>query len=321
MAQTLLEHTSSDGRVHPGVAAVQATGRISMTDPGLSVMGKRDRGNILERAMLLPDVGHVLIGADLSQIDARAMAMHCQDEAYIAALAPDKDMHDEMAAAVFGEAGWDRDSGHHPRRDDAKAITHATTYGMGPAALANSAGSCLADAERQLATLELKFPRLAAFKKWVRADASRQVIANAFGRRMRVQPGKEYTQAPAHIGQGTARDLMMEGVLRLPEWLLSGLRAVVHDEIVLSVPEHRADEAEAAVLQALQFAYRIGPDAASVLVLAEKSERGRDWADCYRTEKSAWPEVARNHRELPTCTDASCTWHTADNHSKEGGAA
>lgn len=201
------------------------------------------------------------------------------------------------------------------------AASHATTYGMGPASLAASAGYSIADAERQLATLELKFPRLAAYKKWVRADASRQVIVNAFGRRMRVQPGKEYTQAPAHMGQGTARDLMMEGVLRLPEWLLPGLRAIVHDEIVLSVPEHRADEAEAAVLDALQFAYRIAPDAASVLILADASDRGRDWADCYRSEKKGWPEVARDHRELLTCADLSCTWHTTDKHSNEGKTA
>ncbi|WP_460944251.1 DNA polymerase [Okibacterium endophyticum] len=308
-AQTIRDHTGSDERVHPGVAAIQATGRISITDPGLSVMGKRDRANVCERAMLLPDEGHVLISADLSQIDARAMAMHCQDDAYVAALEPGKDLHDEMAAAVFGEVGWDRAAGHHPRRGDAKAITHATSYGMGAAALAANAGISLADAERQLAALELKFPGLASFKAWVREDARRQVITNAFGRRMRVQPGKEYTQAPAHIGQGTARDLMMEGILRLPEWLLPCLRAIVHDEIVLSVPEDRADEAEAAVLDALQFEYRIAADAVAVPVLADKSDRGRDWADCYRSEKKSWPEVSRDHRDLPTCRDGGCTWH------------
>ncbi|GAB3563258.1 DNA polymerase [Spelaeicoccus albus] len=309
MAQTLMDHAGKDGRVHPGVDPHQATGRISITNPGLSVMGKRDRGNVCERAMLLPDVGHVLISADLSQIDARAMAMHCQDANYIAALEPGKDMHDEMAAAVFGESGWDRSAGHHPRRGDAKAITHATSYGMGARALADNAGISHDDAERQLAALELKFPGLTAFKTWVRDDARRQVIENAFGRRMRVRPGKEYTQAPAHIGQGTARDLMMEGVLRLPEWLLPGLRAIVHDELVLSVPESRADEAEAAVLKALQFAYRTAPGKTPVPVLADKSDRGRDWADCYRSEKKNWPEVARDHRDLPTCGDSDCTWH------------
>lgn len=317
-AQSLLDHTRTDGRVHPIVAAVQATGRISISDPGLSVMGKRDRGNVCERAMLLPDEGHVLIGADLSQIDARAMAMHCQDEDYIAALEPGKDLHDEMAAAVFGEEAWDRSTGHHPRRADAKAITHATSYGMGAARLAEMAGCTVDDAERQLATLAVRFPRLVAFKDFVRSEGRRQILTNAFGRRMRVQPGMEYTQAPAHMGQGTARDLMMEGILRLPEWLLPCLRAIVHDEIVLSVPESRADEAETAVLDALQFMYRIEPGAVPVPVLADKSDRGQDWADCYRSEKPEWPEVARDHRDQRTCKDSSCTWHIDNKHEKAG---
>lgn len=136
-----------------------------------------------------------------------------------------------------------------------------------------------------------------------------QILVNAFGRTMRVQPGKEYTQAPAAMGQGTARDLMMEGLLRLPEWLLPCLRAVVHDEIVLSVPAGRADEAESAVLDALQFLYRLEPEQTPVPILAEMSDRGRDWADCYRSEKP-WPEVARAHRERSVCDDPGCAWHT-----------
>ncbi|GAA1769018.1 DNA polymerase [Nostocoides vanveenii] len=316
-ARTIHDHTGPDGRVHPTVAAVQATGRISITHPGLSVMGKRDRTNVGERCMLLPDPGHVLITADLAQIDARAMAVHCQDPAYIAALEPGKDMHDEMAAAIFGEADWDRTSGHHPRRGDAKAITHATSYGMGATALAGHAGISLADAERQLATLDLRFPKLASFKEAIRHEAAGQVVRSAFGRWMRVRPGKEYTQAPAFVGQGTARDLMMEGVLRLPEWLLPCLRAIVHDEIVLSVPECRAEEAEAAVLRALQFEYRITPDALAVPVLAEAGDRGRDWADCYRSEKRAWPEVARDHRDQPECEDVDCTWHKTTSNTTE----
>lgn len=320
-AQTILDHTGPDGRVHPSVTAPQAFGRFSVTKPGLTVQGKRDRANLLERALLLPDEGHVLITADLSQVDARAIAMHAQDPDYIAAVAPGTDLHDEMAAAVFGEDGWDRSAGHHPRRGDAKAITHATSYGMGASGLALYAGISVDEAQRQLATLDAKFPRLAAFKAAIRDKARGQVLVNAFGRRMRVQPGKEYTQAPAAIGQGTARDLMTEGVLRLPEWLLPCLRAIVHDELVLSVPEARADEAEAAVLDALQFTHQISPGAIPVPVLAEKGDRGRDWADCYRTEKPGWPEVAKAHRDLTTCDDARCTWHTPNTKNDEEIAA
>ncbi|MDO5503597.1 MAG: DNA polymerase [Actinomycetia bacterium] len=301
VTQTVLDHTGPDGRVHPSVAATQATGRLSVTKPGLTVMGKRDRANVLERSLLLPDEGDVLIAFDLSQVDARAIAAHCQDPGYITAFEPGKDYHCEMAVELFGDRA---------RRDDAKPVTHATTYGMGAGGLAMVAGSSKAEAQLLLDKLDRTFPKLARFKEQVRSEAERRhLLFNAFGRPMRIEKGREYTQAPAAMGQGTARDLMMEGILRLPEWLLPSLRAIVHDEIVLSVPEVRAAEAEAAVLSALQFTFRLTQEALPVPILADKSERGRDWADCYRSEKSTWPEVARDHRDAPSCNDSSCTWH------------
>lgn len=322
-AQTILDNVCADGRVHPSIGidrsddTGQATGRISITRPGLTVMGKRKRKNVLERALLLPDEGHVLISADLSSIDARAMAAHCQDDGYIAALQPGKDVHDEMAALIFGEDGWDRAEGHHPRRGDAKATTHAANYGEGPARMAENTGMSVEDARRLLLSLDARFPGLAAFKNVAREQGMWQILHSAYGRRMRVDPSGAYTKAPAAIGQGTARDLMVEGILRLPEWLLPCLRAIVHDEIVLSVPVERAEEAEAAVLAALEFTFTITPGAKPVPILAEKSDRGRDWADCYRSEKADWPEVARDHRDQILCDDANCTWHTNNIREKD----
>lgn len=308
--QTILDHTGPDGRVHPSVDARQATGRISLTDPGLSVMGKRDRANVCERALLLPEEGDVLLCVDLSTVDNRAIGIHCQDPGYVAMLAPGKDLHDETAANVFGEDGWDRSTGqHHPRRGDAKAISHATNYGMGASGLARGAGITVEEAERQLAILAARFPKLAGWKELIRDQARGQVLTTAYGRRVRITPSKEYTQAPAFMGQGTARDLMMEGVLRLPEWVLARLRAIVHDELVFSIQAEHVHEARAAILTALQFTARFGPEALPVPILAEASVAGADWADCYREEKAGWPEVARAHRERPDCSDADCTWH------------
>lgn len=310
--QTLLDSTHADGRIHPDVDARQATGRISVTKPALTTAGKRKRKNVIERALMLPDPGEILIAFDLSQIDARAIAAHCEDPAYLAAFAPGKDLHSEMARALFGRDGWDG-AGHHPRRNDAKPVTHATSYGMGASGLALTAGITLDDAHTLLARLDAQFPKLAAYKRRIREIAKQhQVLFNAFGRTMRVRPGMEYTQAPAFIGQGTARDLMMEGLLRLPEWLLPSLRAIVHDEIVLSVPEDRADEAEAVVLEALQYSFAPPGSSNFVMILADKSDRGGDWADCYRSEKSMWPEVARAHRDRDVCDDEHCVWHAND---------
>ncbi len=319
---TVLDHVRPDGRVHPDIAVgvdasdkrarMQATGRVSVRNPGLTVLGKRDRANIIERALMLPDEGDVLLPVDLSAIDGRAVAIHCGDPEYARLFAPGNDLHDQMALAVFGECGWDRSTGHHPRRGDAKAISHATNYGMGAGGLARYAGIDIAEAERQLTVLSAKFPGLAAWKAMVRDEARGQILTTAFGRRVRVQPGREYTQAPAFLGQGTARDLMMEGLLRLPEWLVPRLRAVVHDELVFSVPVDRLDDARTQILDALQFSVRLSEDAAPVPVLAEAGDPGEDWADCYRSEKACWPEVARAHRELPDCGDLECAWHRGD---------
>ena len=129
---------------------------------------------------------------------------------------------------------------------------------------------------------------------------------------MRIEPDREWTQAPAAMGQGTARDLMMEGVLRLPGWLADGLRLVVHDEIVVSVPRARAGEAREALLDALELgggAATLGE--ASIHIRADVSPPGRDWLDCYRDEVPQWPEVAHDHRRLPSCTDPACAWHNS----------
>ena len=77
--ETIAQHTGPDGRVHPSIGMFQASGRWSLIKPGLTVLGKRD-GKHVEREVLLPEPGHVVIAADLSQVDARALAALSQDE-------------------------------------------------------------------------------------------------------------------------------------------------------------------------------------------------------------------------------------------------
>ena len=52
--ETVARCLHPDGRVHPRVAFKQATGRWSLTEPGLTVMGKRG-GRHVEREVFLPD--------------------------------------------------------------------------------------------------------------------------------------------------------------------------------------------------------------------------------------------------------------------------
>ena len=262
-------HWTIDGRTHSRVDARQASGRISVVDPGLTVMGKRD-GRWHEREVFLPDEGDLLVAFDLDQIDARAIAGHAQDSAYMAMFAPGMDVHAEVAQRVFGDES---------RREEAKAIGHGWNYGMSIDGIARQAGVDVAVAMRFDSSMREQFPRLVKWRDDIRdAAATGVLIDNGFGRLMRPTPGREHTQAPALVGQGCARDLMMEGVLALPLDLVPRLRAVVHDELVFSLPADAVQDASALIVAALSFEWR------GVRITAGASRTGRTWGDCYRKE-------------------------------------
>jgi len=263
--ETIQNHTMPDGRVHPRVSFRQATGRWSLTEPGLTVMGKRG-GRHVERAVLLPDPGQVLISADLSQVDMRAVAGLSQDQAYIEML-KSEDPHSELAIALFGSKEY---------REQAKAIGHGWNYGESLRRI-----SAENDIEPRLVaqfdqSMRERFGRLVEWREEVRALAeSGALLDNGFGRKMRPDPQRAHTQGPALMGQGAARDIMMTGLLRLPAEILPMLRAQVHDEIVLSVPADRAEEIGRTVVEALSFEWR------GVPILADVSRTGTDWSKCY----------------------------------------
>lgn len=263
--QTVSDHVAPDGRVHPKIGFEQATGRWSVTSPGLTVLGKRG-GRHVERAILLPDPGELLISVDLSQVDMRAVAGLSQDAAYIEMLKHD-DPHTELAVALFGDPSF---------RETAKAIGHGWNYGESLKRISMENEIEPSVVHKFDRSMYQRFGRLVEWREEVRALAeSGALLDNGFGRLMRPDPQRAHTQGPALMGQGAARDLMMTGLLRLDRQILPMLRAQIHDEIVLSVPAAQADEIGRAVVDALTFEWR------GVPILSDVSKTGTDWSKCY----------------------------------------
>lgn len=273
---TALEHTHPDGAVHPSITTYQASGRGSVTKPGLTVFGKRG-GRVVERAVFRAREGHVLLAADLAQIDMRALAGLSQDPAYIAVFNdPGRDLHSEIAAAL-----WGGPTVRNPLREKAKPMGHGWNYGMGLDKIAVQGGVNQAEAEQFDRVQSMMFPGLVSYREWVRAAAKGGVLDNGFGRVMRCNPRRAHTQGPALMGQGAARDLTMECALRLPDDIAAMLRIWVHDEFVFEVPIDQVDEVSAEIERATAFEWAPPYGSIPVQIKAEVSGHGPNWASCY----------------------------------------
>lgn len=270
--ETVSDHLHSDGRVHPAIQFRQSSGRWSVTKPGMTVMGKRD-GRHHERAIFVADPGELLVAFDLSQVDARAVAALSQDREYMKLFDPGRDIHTEVAQQIFGDASM---------REVAKRISHGWNYGMGP--------NKIVAQNPKIVTPEIawafengmreRFPRLVEWRAEVdQIAASGILLDNGFGRKMRPNPERSFTQGPALMGQGAARDIMMTGLLNLPVDILPMLRVQVHDEIVLSIPADAVEDVRHIVLEALQFEWN------GIQILADSSPAAPDWAGCYEKER------------------------------------
>jgi DNA polymerase-1 len=262
--QTATECLAPDGRVHPFVSMRQASGRWSVTNPGLTVFGKRGGKHVERDIFIADDDDSVILSCDLSQVDMRAMAGHCQDPGYMALFGWGEDGRPLDPHTMIGEqVGLGR--------EPAKAIGHGWNYGLGPARMIRN-GLDPEKVYQFVNGMEARFPGLMAWREVIREmGKAGQILDNGFGRRMMCEPSRYYTVAPALMGQGGARDIMCESLLRLPRELWPFLRVMVHDEIVLSVPRWAAEEIGHILIDAMTWFWR------GVPILCDLSKPGRSW--------------------------------------------
>lgn len=278
---TAQRYLHADGRVHPDVTMFQASGRCSFTKPGMTVFGKRgDR--VRERDIFVAREGHVIVTADLAQVDARVVAAHSGDREYAKLFDPGNDSHEIVARMVWGDRTYESDPKYY--RQTAKIVGHGTNYGMGVDGLARQASVPVSEAQKVVDTLRERFPRLQEWKREVREEAEAgKMLDNGFGRKMHPNPGRAFTQGPALYGQSGARDILMEGIaIRMPLEVQRMMKAIVHDEGVWGVPEEQLTDVCAAIEDAMTFEWQPADGTGQVMRFeAECSKPGRRWSEVY----------------------------------------
>ena len=256
-----------DGRVHPQISPEQASGRWSITKPGLTVLGKRG-GKVVERGCLTADPGELLICFDADQVDMRVIAGHCQDPAYMKLFMPGPngekpDPHTDIAR-MLGLT-----------REQSKACGHGEGYGMQVSGMVNN-GVAPDVAEKYMRMMSETFPIRISWRDGVRDIAGAgELLDNGFGRKMRVHPESAFTQAPAFMGQGGTRDIMAQALLNLPAELQRRVKCLVHDEVVMSVPADSVEDVKRLFFEAATFEFK------GVPITWGASKAAFRWSDCY----------------------------------------
>lgn len=260
LAQLALESVYEDGKAHPSIMCLQRSGRTSVTNPGLTIWTARGPGAV-EKRYFIPDEGHMMVSMDFSSADARAMAALSGDAAYAVQFEVDSegnpkyDSHNLVGEAAFGKdqywAGVPEGVTKPPLRDPAKVISHSTNYNVGAKKLCEGMNAACEKAglsvrftvqqtQEMLQNFNKQYALLKRFKdKSVQEGETYGYVENPWGRRMKVDEGRSYTQSPALQGQSVTRERIYDGLITIAREKIECLRWVrfpVHDEIVLSIP-------------------------------------------------------------------------------------
>ncbi len=247
---TLIE---KDGRVHASFnQAVAATGRLSGSNPNLqNIPIKTESGRKIRKAFSAAP-GHLLVGADYSQIELRVVAALSQDPALIKAFEKGEDVHRATACEVFNvEPSHVTES----QRAAAKAINFGLIYGKTAFGLSQELNISRAEAQKYIDTYFTRYVGVKRFMENCLKEAHQTHFAKTFfGRKRQIKDLDNKNAAVRNSAeriamntpvQGTAADLMKRAMIKVEkacEKFGAKLILQVHDELVLEVPQENAEK-------------------------------------------------------------------------------
>lgn len=259
-----------DGRVRPTIYTMgaAATGRMSASRPNVQQI-PREGGM---RECFLADPGELLVSADFSSVEVRVAAWVSGDLELAAMIRDGLDLHSLIAERVWGTAFT---KGH---RYAAKRAVFGWIYGAGMKRVALQLGAHGAKAQQVVDTMAQLCPGLVQWSAQLRRDVERGVRPywqHGSGR-ITWLPSGESHKATNYVVQSTARELLVEALLRL-ESRIPGLPVVpVHDELVVFSPEPLAPYVADTLAECMRFSLPM-PDGTFVPIESEPAAPAARW--------------------------------------------
>ncbi len=240
-----------DGRLHTSFnQARTATGRLSSSDPNLQNIPVRgELGREIRKAFIAPP-GYVLLAADYSQIDLRALAHLSGDPDLISAFRHDEDIHTATAMRLYN---LPKEQITGDMRRFAKTINFGVIYGMSGYGLEQATELSREESSKFIAAYFERYPGVKAYLEATKEQArSRGYVETILGRRRAIPDinasNRQVREAAERMAinmpvQGTSADIIKVAMLHVrremtERKLQSRLLLQVHDELIFEVPQH-----------------------------------------------------------------------------------
>ncbi|KND46867.1 MAG: DNA polymerase I [Parcubacteria bacterium C7867-004] len=267
------------------------TGRMATQNPGLQNIPIRTEQGRAIRHAFIPADGFTLVGLDYSQIELRIAAILSKDEKLSDIFRSGRDVHREVAAAVFGVEPSAVD---HEMRRRAKIINFGILYGMGVNALKAQLGTSAAEAHQFYDDYFVTFDTLAKYLESTRGFARKNGFTETmFGRRrqfpemkstlpyVRAQAERMAINAPI---QGTQADIIKLAMVRIDAMLREAkalddahLMLQVHDELVFEIRKEKAKELALKIEEIMESV--LTPEETNGIPLLAEAKVGPSWGD------------------------------------------
>ncbi|MEK7542033.1 MAG: DNA polymerase I [Patescibacteria group bacterium] len=234
------------------------TGRLSSANPNLqNIPVMSDVGRQIRKAFVAQK-GFMLASFDYSQIELRVAAHLAADEKMIAAFRKGVDIHTLTAAEIYNVS---LDAVTPELRRAAKTLNFGVLYGMGPNALAESAGMSRDEAQEFIKEYFRDFAGIRDFVERTKDFArARGYVESLFGRRRYISEiASSNPRARAEAErmavnmpiQGTATgDIIKMALIAVDRWIEQGglaedvvLLLQVHDELVFEIKKEKMAQA------------------------------------------------------------------------------
>jgi DNA polymerase-1 len=243
------------GRVHTSFNQTRTTtGRLSSSEPNLQNIPVRgEMGKEVRQAFIAPR-GSLLLSADYSQIDLRALAHLSQDKSLLDAFRHDEDIHRATAAQVFGV---DPGKVTPEMRRTAKTVNFGVIYGMSDYGLEQATGLSREEAAAFINAYFEKYPGVKQYLESTKEEARQKgYVQTILGRRRAIpeinHSNRQLREAAERMAinmpvQGTSADIIKVAMINLDRemakrQLESKMLLQVHDELIFEVPKDEVDE-------------------------------------------------------------------------------